>query len=973
MYSISCRCGEAVRVRLASAGTTVECPVCGDELSVPSMRVLKEFASRGESVPVSKQAIDGRASSDCRTNDKQEHGKGEADSVPDSFFAPICGDLGPSGNLSVSAFENYAGLLLSKSSEFVSEFEGAEPIELMVSVALLPKTPPLIQVQSHPFAPESGQCGRLEGLIRAVAAPDVVDAPVGFFVLQRVNVDTGAPISLTPFGQIRKQIEKEGLANALLRAGNAPVESNSKRRLNQFLQWFSRLLPSSFANRSKTRDDERRNQQQQFSAWLDYVDRTDHGLSLKQMIERCAFRPNELESHVMLARHYAQLRQWNKSADCLGRAIVLQPSFAALYQRRASIYLMADNRQDALRDINTAIDITPFDPDLFYRRSSIFLDLDAIPQAIEDLSSAISVAPREPTYRLARAGLRLRQGLNHAAEQDLRGVLELDPNSGPAHSQLGMLLQQDDEADPQVALDLLSQAISLMPDDVLPRISRALIYAGQNKIELALQDCDEVIELEPESGAGHGTKGRVLQMHGEMDEAIRSCSRAIELGLESPMVLIARGFSYAATNQIELAMADCNEALALDPDNPLACHLLGMLSIERGELDTAMKALTKARDIAPEWPEPREQLALLHRINEDPEAAVDEQSILVNQNPANPAHYVNRAFAYTQTGEFNHALADYEQALRLDPENEQILFLRGCFYLDLQNHESALQDFDRVLELDEDHDDARLRRASVLMHLKRHSDALGDFEKLIERHPEDPQAYAGRTFAHQMVGDEKAAAEDLDQLLRIMPEKSDEVTIHSLHAKVNWHESNEQYDQAINSAEEIIKLDPENPLGYRLRGWICWYSEQHVEALDDYTRLLEMEDDDDEINVLNSRGQVLAEMGEWDRALEDLERAVDRSRNEGQAELLAYALNGRSLALAGLGRIDESTRDFHESVSLRPGNAWTYYNRGIVLHQQGDRSEAIGFFEKALDASEPPLNKRKRERAQALVDAGSEA
>jgi tetratricopeptide (TPR) repeat protein len=108
-------------------------------------------------------------------------------------------------------------------------------------------------------------------------------------------------------------------------------------------------------------------------------------------------------------------------------------------------------------------------------------------------------------------------------------------------------------------------------------------------------------------------------------------------------------------------------------------------------------------------------------------------------------------------------------------------------------------------------------------------------------------------------------------------------------------------------------------------------------------------------------------MGDFQAALTDLDEAVVKSREAGQKQLLAFALNGRSLALAGLSRIDESTRDYEESIQLCPTNAWAYYNRGIAMHRRGDDVAAKKQFELALAANSPSLTKRKRERAQALV------
>lgn len=88
---------------------------------------------------------------------------------------------------------------------------------------------------------------------------------------------------------------------------------------------------------------------------------------------------------------------------------------------------------------------------------------------------------------------------------------------------------------------------------------------------------------------------------------------------------------------------------------------------------------------------------------------------------------------------------------------------------------------------------------------------------------------------------------------------------------------------------------------------------------------------EDHPNALNGRGHIQAEIGDWRLALDDLDRAIEIGRTKGNARLLAYALNGRALALAGVGQLEESVRDYEESVSLCPANAWGYDNRAIVL------------------------------------------
>jgi len=317
------------------------------------------------------------------------------------------------------------------------------------------------------------------------------------------------------------------------------------------------------------------------------------------------------------------------------------------------------------------------------------------------------------------------------------------------------------------------------------------------------------------------------------------------------MVYLARAISYAATEQTELARADCEMAIGLEPD----------------------------------WAEPREHLAYVHRMNEDPQATVDEQSALIEQFPRQASHYVNRAFAYGQLAEYELAARDLDRAIELDRENDQIYYLRGCFRVERQDYDRALADFSHVLKLTGEV--VRLRQASL-------------------------------------------------------------------------------YEEAQRIAENVIALAPSEPIGFRMRAGLHWDLEEFVEAVEDYTLALELEAEHSEEvthSILSSRGQVQAEMGEWELALLDLERAVELSRKAGENVTLAFALNGRALAYAQLNRMLESDRDYEESVQLCPSNPWVYYHRGMQTFDKGEHFAAKVLLELALELTDPPLPLRKQQRA----------
>ncbi len=950
MFRMSCSCGTKTTVRASSAGVEFVCHSCGEKLMVPALSALRAHADRDEAAP----AIQRVTASDDQLR------------IPEKFFSHFIGDVSSCGRVSPSAMENYVGVIVRQVDSFLESVDRSTGFQLLVSCALLPQHKKVVQVETAPAAAGRHWAQALQSLVENTTAPPIHDGPVGFVIYQRVNLNDGGQDAIRPFSDLSSQMEALGIDVALMRAAGLRLPTEEKQESKPSMwQRLRSVLIRSHSSVPPNSENSARESYDEMEAWLQNNDQFCADTTIAELRRHAVQKPDDITYHVGLAVKYAVAEQWTEAIGCYTTALRLEPDCSPLLGRRGQIHLFSGNRQAAMVDFNVAIASAPFEPWFYFQRSQIYADLGAWPEAEADLSSAHALAPRDPDFLLNRAEVRLGQGNHKNALSDLRQVLHLDPHSGRAHSQLGWIHQQDEFYDLNLAIEHLTRSIELIPDGIASLIHRALAYGSQNKFELALQDCDTVIQTQPDAGSAHGVRGRMLQMQGEFEEAIEACTKAIDLGLETSMVFLARGIAYSATDRQELALADCDAALNLDPENPVACQLRGTLDMQRGELDSAMEAFNKARELAPEWSEPRQHIAWLHQIKEDPQAAIDEQSVLVSQQPGDPTHYVNRAFAYTQLGDYEKAQQDLDRACQLDPENEQVFYVRGMFLMDRQEPELALRDFDRVLSIADNHDDARLRRAATLLYLKRQEEALKDYGKLIAKYPDDPQAYTGRAYTHQMTGNDDAADADFDRLKQIDPEHSHEMTIRSLHAKVNRLENQERYDEAIKVVEKIIEIAPDRALGYRLRALIRWYTEQYVEACDDYTLVLEMEPE--QPGVLSSRGQVQAEMGEWRLALDDLDLAVQLCREAGFNQLLGFSLNGRALALAGLGRWDESTRDYEESVQLCPTNSWVYYNRGMMMFQQGDYHQAKQLLEMALNSEEPPLTKRKRVRAEVVL------
>ena len=222
---------------------------------------------------------------------------------------------------------------------------------------------------------------------------------------------------------------------------------------------------------------------------------------------------------------------------------------------------------------------------------------------------------------------------------------------------------------------------------------------------------------------------------------------------------------------------------------------------------------------------------------------------------------------------------------------------------------------------------AYLHRGRLHLQQGNYDDALRDFDRVIDLAPELGAAYSSRGSVWIQKGEHDKADADFQQAIACEPGMAEAFVMERLLLEAAYYGRREEFDEAVSRATEAIELDEDCLPAYAIRAGAYWYSEQLVEAIDDFTQLIERNDEDD-FHAHAGRGQVYAELGEFDLALADLDHAIALGNRQtggrGPTKTgLAYAYNGRALALAGLGRLDEAMRDFDRSQQDAPNNAWS--------------------------------------------------
>jgi tetratricopeptide (TPR) repeat protein len=101
------------------------------------------------------------------------------------------------------------------------------------------------------------------------------------------------------------------------------------------------------------------------------------------------------------------------------------------------------------------------------------------------------------------------------------------------------------------------------------------------------------------------------------------------------------------------------------------------------------------------------------------ESAIADFSEAINLNPAYAEAYFHRGTAYQAKGDYGSAIADFDQVIQLDPKDPEAYNSRGEAYRDKGDYDRAIADFDRALEIEPAMRAAANNKAKILEKLGR--------------------------------------------------------------------------------------------------------------------------------------------------------------------------------------------------------------------------------------------------------------
>ena len=118
-------------------------------------------------------------------------------------------------------------------------------------------------------------------------------------------------------------------------------------------------------------------------------------------------------------------------------------------------------------------------------------------------------------------------------------------------------------------------------------------------------------------------------------------------------------------------------------------------------------------------------------------------------------------------GEYDKAIADLNEAVRLDPKDNDAHFDRGWVFLDQKKYPEAVAEFDQAIQLKPEDSKNFRERGKAWAFQGEHTQAAADLSQAIKLNPKDSESYSYRGWAWKKMREFAKALADLDEAIRL--------------------------------------------------------------------------------------------------------------------------------------------------------------------------------------------------------------
>jgi serine/threonine protein kinase/regulator of sirC expression with transglutaminase-like and TPR domain len=261
------------------------------------------------------------------------------------------------------------------------------------------------------------------------------------------------------------------------------------------------------------------------------------------------------------------------------------------------------------------------------------------------------------------------------------------------------------------------------------------------------------------------------------------------------------------------------------PQKLKAAHIYnrGVDKSDRKDYQAAVKDFTEALQINPNYAEALSKRCHCHLMLGDRLRAMQDctQALQVASNFAQAYQaYTNRGIARLSLGDAQGAIADYSQAIQINPKHALAFNNRGQVKDRMGDKEGAIQDFTQAIKVEPKFAVAYLNRCLSRSNAGDHSGGIEDCTQAIKLNPNLVQAYLNRSLVYFRLGNYQKSIEDSNIAIRINAVKNDPDLAKAYHNRGSARMALGDKQGAMEDFNQALRINPKDAGAYYERALI---------------------------------------------------------------------------------------------------------------------------------------------------------
>ncbi len=342
-------------------------------------------------------------------------------------------------------------------------------------------------------------------------------------------------------------------------------------------------------------------------------------------------------------------------------------------------------------------------------------------------------------------------------------------------------------------------------------------YDKQGNLDLAISTLNDALKADPRFALGYAQLGEAYRLKYQLDknqkwieEALSNCQKATALDDTLPVVYVTLGQIHQATGKYDLALQEFQRALQLDPNNADAQIGLAKSYESAGRPADAEAAYRKAVALRPEsW------------------IGYNKLGIFLDDHQRYPE-----------------AIAQFNHAIQLTPDNADLYLNLGSVYIDIGDHQrypDAEQALRKSIALQPTYA-AYANLGYLYIKQKRFAEAADAVEKALQLNDQNYLVWGNLALAYEGLNN---------------PEKAQQA-----------------HDKEIALLEQALQQNPRDASAHAALGLLYAKKKVREKAISHVESALALSPDDPD--VLESVGQAYEDLGDRARALQYLEQSLQK-------------------------------------------------------------------------------------------------